>query len=137
VAAHPGGQDEEQGPHPFAAAQQDMPPHLGDERHVGPEIGVQSRIDGGKVLLQGGLQQLFGGGIHVNKLAYIPRDVNLLDEDGHGRHRRLRLTDNFSQQIVGQGPGEPHRLDLPDPALTGGEVHLAINFRGLADQAAA
>ena len=79
VAAHPGGQDEEQGPHPFAAAQQDMPPHLGDQRHVGPEIGVQCRIDGGKVLLQGGLQQLFGGGIHVNKLAYIPRDVNLLD----------------------------------------------------------
>ena len=52
AAAHAGGQDEQQGPHPFAAAQQDVPPHFGDERHVGLEVGHQRLVDGVNVSLQ-------------------------------------------------------------------------------------
>ena len=78
VAAHAGGQDEEERPDALAAAQQDVPPHFGDEGHVGLEVGGQGRIDGGDVRLQI-LEQLFGGFNHQIKITYIPGEVNSLE----------------------------------------------------------
>ncbi len=52
AAAHPGRQNEQQRPDALAAAEQDMAPHLGDQRHVSLEIGRQRLIDGGHVLFQ-------------------------------------------------------------------------------------
>jgi hypothetical protein len=45
-AAHAGAQEKKQGPHPLAAAQQDVLPHLRDERHVGLKVGRQGPVDG-------------------------------------------------------------------------------------------
>ena len=78
AAAHAGGQDEQQRPDALAAAQQDVPPHFGDERHVGLEVGRQGHIDGGDVRLQI-LEQLFGGFNHQIKITYIPGEVNSLE----------------------------------------------------------
>jgi hypothetical protein len=63
AAAHPGAQNEQQRPDAFAAGKQDMAPHLGDQRHVGLEIGLQRAIDGGHVRRQV-LQNAFIRGNH-------------------------------------------------------------------------
>ena len=79
AAAHPGAQDEQQRPDALAAAEQDMAPHLGDQRHVGLEIGRQRAIDGGHIFFQV-LQDTFAPGNHVNKLTYFSPEVNDLGE---------------------------------------------------------
>ncbi len=52
TAAQPGGQKKQQGAHALAAAQENMPPHFGDKRHMGLEIGHQSLVDGDDIVLQ-------------------------------------------------------------------------------------
>ena len=88
AAAHAGRQQKEQGPHPFPAAEQDVPAHFGDERHVGLEVGHQRLIDRGHLsfqLFESALAPVRRGLMHVKKITYFRPEVNYLGSSWAGR----------------------------------------------------